>query len=198
MDIITPPVFTEGQFSKLEDILNIIDSNIAELNYKIDYKYGEYAHSYFIHKVENVINSDDLLFEDTVEGLFNELESTNINNIIVEAAQLSQDHLEDKPLQRTIKIKEELNELLNIKLQYDELKKKYKPFVDISDKLDAITSEYQLSNPEQVRTLEKDVHFLKIELEDKEAVMALRSTNYYSNKRMYAQDGKEKLEDISL
>jgi hypothetical protein len=175
-------IFEQNQFPKLESILEIINSNIIDLNYKIDYKYGEFGHSYFIKKIKEVIDKDQLLFEDTVEGMFNDLESEEKSPKIVEYSQLIQDQLEDKVLQRVILLKSDLEELNKRK---NELEKFRFPTQEQSNDLSEVN---------------KEIYYIKQELDDKTTVMSLRSTNYYENKRMYAQTGeidKKEVDNVS-
>jgi len=165
-------VFEIGQFPKLEEILEMINSNIVDLNYKIDYKYGEFGHSYFIKKIKEVIDKDQLLFEDTVEGMFNDLESEEKSPKIVEYSQLIQDQLEDKVLQRVLSLKSDLEELNKQKMELEKFKF---PTQEQSNKLSEVN---------------KEIYYIKQELDDKTTMMSLRSANYYENKRMYAQTGE--------
>lgn len=155
-------LFQEKQFIKFEEILELMDLNINSINELILNKYGKYSHGYFIKKIKDNINKEDFIFHSEIEAILDDLMDNSFkNNFIVEYSILQEDIANDDTLQRCFEIEKEIKILQN----------------SINEK----------SSIDDKNSIDKSIFFLQKEYNDKQLIMSLRSTNYYENKKMYAQ-----------
>ena len=154
--------FEKSQFEAFENILEMIDMDIDTINELITQKYGEYAHGYFIKKIENSIDKEEFIFHTEVELIIGDLtDPEDKSEIVLEYAIEAEDIYNDGSLQRCFEIKEDIVKLENS--------------ISLS------------SSKEEIQSVDKTIFYLTREYNDKQAVISLRGPNYYENKRMYAE-----------